>query len=233
MKKSEHSQLGTIKLIGNDANFPMWSIIKYIEDTCNNYNKVLLIIRICEHAQMGGSDSELWVAKKSMAPFMNKSIGKSFTFKEDNYVNLATKTENPKLFWHIVINYSRPMVFLRKNNDFIPLVDFIDDEAIKVISFSYNSPPMFDIEGVVNTLVDIGYAGKRNSREEEEHIARQLGESAENYRRIAFASQVINDEKTPEGIRKYANNALADIMLKQEVLNKKLGIRVEKINKRV
>lgn len=233
MKKKEHSQLGSVKLIGSNEDLPMWSVIKYIEDTCNNYNKVLLLIKICEHLQFGGNDQELWIAKKSMSLFPAKSIEESSAFKKENYIKLTIKDDRPEFFWHIITNYVRPMVFSKNEDEFTPLVDFVDEDAIRISSFSYNSPPIIDIAGALGTLINLAYAGEKNNREEEDHIARQLGEAANNYRQIAFASQVINDPRTPEGIKIYANNALLEIMLKQEVLNKKLGVRVDRIDRSV
>lgn len=229
----EYNQHGIVKLIGDGASeFPMWSITKYLEDTCNNYNKLLQIVRTCMYLQHG-YDSELWVAKKSVFLFPDKSLEEYFTFKEQNYIKIATKAIDSERFWYIVTRYVRPIVFIKRHDNFIPLVDFINDDAIKIRSLSYNSPPLFDIEGVVGTIIDLAYAGKRDAREEEEHIARQLGESADNCRRIAHASQVINDERTPRGVKVYANNALSEIMAKQAVLNKKLDIRIAKIDRKV
>ncbi|PNT92164.1 hypothetical protein [Clostridium thermosuccinogenes] len=233
MKEIEYSQRGIVKLIGESASeFPMWSITKYLDDICNHYNKILQIVRTCIYLQ-NGDDSDLWVAKKSVSLFPDKSFEECFTFNEENYVKLAIKAGDPEQFWHIVTKYVRPVVFVKKYDNFIPLVDLINDDAIKIRSLSYNSPPLFDIEGVLGTLIELAYAGKKDAREEEEHIARQLGQSADNYRRIAHASQIINDERTPEGVKVYANKALSEIIAKQEVLNRRLNIRVANIDRKV
>lgn len=230
----ESKELGTIKLIGDKAEeFPMWSINRYIDETCNNYNKILIITKICELLQNGAIDSQFVVAKKSVMLFPKKSIKELFEYKEDNYIKLTTKDNNPEAFWHIIFNYSRPIVFFCERNTFTPIIDFKDEDAIKVTSLSYNSPPIFDISGAIETLYDLALAGKQDEREEEEHIARQLGESADNYRRIASASQVINDVRTPDGVRQYAMKGLEEIQEKQNILNKKLGIRIANINKKI
>jgi len=110
------------------------------------------------------------------------------------------------------------------------LLDFNDDEAIKITSLNYNSPIIIDIWGAIEGLIDIANANNRRTMEEEEHMARQIGELTDNYARMASAYQVINDNRTPEGVKHYTNIGIEKLMQKQEMLNAKLGIRIDRVD---
>jgi hypothetical protein len=223
--------IGIISIVGADIdNLPMWSINKYSEEFCNNYNKIMTVRRICELMHDGAYDDEFFVAKKSEELFPSESANVTFTHETDRFVRLATKSQNPEEFWRIIKDYVRPVVFYTGGDVPIKLVDYTDDGAIKIRKLSYNSPPSWDIQGTINGLIDVANAGNRRAMEEESHISNQIGAGFENMERYARASQVINDPRTPEGVKHYANNLLNDLTKKQEKLNKKLDIRVNKID---
>lgn len=231
MREYRTPNIGTVQIIGyRTEGLPMWSINHYIEEFCNNYNKILLIRRICELMQDGANDNQFLIAKKSINLFPKTSIESIFTYNDEDYIILQSKEENAKDFWHIIVNYIRPIVFYKENDNILPLVDINTEDAIKIKSFSYNSPIELNIQGAIDGIIDIANAKNRREMEEERHIACLINESASNVERIVKASQVIDDVRTPQGVKYYANNALMDLMNKQEKLNEKLGIRIERID---
>lgn len=227
--------LGQVTLIGeNTRELPMWSINYFLQEYCNNYSKLLIIQRICELSQQGIPDKCIFVAKKSADLFPKDSFTNTFqNYNNYDYVVLSEKEEDPEKFWHITLNYVRPIVFYRDCGTSYPIYDFTYDEAIKISRLTYNSPINFDVHGVIDSLIDLAQAPAKQQMYEEEHIARQIEQLADNYNEIARASQTINDPRTSDGIRNYANQGLAQLMKKQGQLNEKLGIRIDRIDSRI
>lgn len=242
--------IGNIEIIGeNTFGLPMWSINYFIQEFCRNYNRLIIITRICRLAQMGASDNQFIVAKRSASLFPDKTIKDTFDYNyyknyivltmEDfdhnyeNYILYTNKEENHVKFWHIINNYARPMVFYKHGRDIYPLIDITYEDAIKITRLSYNSPVEINIQGAINGLIDLATAGKRFIMYEEEHTARQIGLLADNYRRISLASQVISDPRTPRGIQHYAQMGLESLLEKQAKLNERLGIRLQRIDKKL
>lgn len=228
------SEIGSMRIIAeNTEGMPMWAVNHYVTEFCNNYNKILLVQKICLLMQQGYYDEQFYVTKKSAVAIPSKNLFKSFTYSDKKFIILTTKGENPKEFWNRIFNYVRPNVFVKDfNGDFFPIMDFEDDDAIKITSMSYNSPVKLDIKGAVDSLIDIANAGNRSEMEEENHIAEQIEQGAKNYESIARASGIVNSENTPDGVKHYANQGLKDLLEKQAILNKKLGIRTQRIDRK-
>ncbi|MDW7672002.1 MAG: hypothetical protein SCK57_11335 [Bacillota bacterium] len=227
--------IGVIQVIGEKTNvLPMWAMNHYITEFCNNYNKIILVQRICLLIQSGYNYKQFIVAKRSAEPIPQKSLEDSFNYSEKKFISLDNHEDNYNDFWHIIFNYVRPVVFVKDSRgSFQPLMDFDDVEAIKIIKMSYNSPPWWDIRGAINSVLDIANAKIRKEMEEEKHIAIQIEQGAKNYESIARASQVIDDSSTPNEIKEYAKIGLEELLEKQAILNNKLGIRVGRIDKKV
>lgn len=230
-RKYYKSVIGEIKLIGvNTEGLPMWSINHYIDSFCNNYNKILIVRRICELIQQGAYDNQFIIAKKSADLFPTKLVKDSFNWESDRYIVLSSKGEEPKEFWHIIKSYVRPMVFYKEGSDILPLIDYNDDDAIKVTSMKYNSPVQINLKGATGALLDLINEPNRREMEDERHVSELLNNSIKNINDIASASQTINDVRTPDGVKHYANATLNDLIRIQDKLNKKLGIRADKID---
>ncbi|MBM7562944.1 hypothetical protein [Fusibacter tunisiensis] len=227
----EGELLGKISLIGTENdNLPMWSIIRYCDEFCTNYNKIMIIRKICELMQQGASDNDFFVATRSEELFPGDNNGLSFSYDSDKFLMLATKNNNPEEFWRIIKDYIRPVVFYTGGSSPVKLVDFTDDSAVKITNLSYNSPPILDIQGTVNGLLDVANAGNRREMEEELHISTLIGDALVNTEKLARASQVVNDPRTPSGVKNYANNLLEELTRKQEKLNLKLDVRITRID---
>ena len=234
MRIIEKDEIGSIHIVGeNTDTLPMWSINYYIQQFCNNYAKVIIIRRICELAQEGATDYQFLVAKKSASIFPTKSIEETFKYEEDRYLIITSKEQNPDKFWKTIMSYSRPMVFFKDRDKVIPLYDFYYEEAIKLTDLSYHCPIQIDFQGMIDGMIDLVQASSNHEMAQEEHINRQIGVAADNTERICRAAQTINDPRTPEGIKEYANRSLQGLLTKQEQLNRKLGARLDRVDRRV
>lgn len=227
-------EVGTIRVIGeNTEDLPMWAINRYISEFCNNYNKIIVVQKICMLLQNGYHDDQIYVAKRSAEVLPDKNLEDSFSYSAKKFIVLGTKKSSPDEFWHIVFNYVRPVVFVKDfDGNFYPLLDFDDIESIKITQMSYNSPVKWDIRGAINGILDIANANNRKNMEEADHIASQIEQGAKNYIQIARASQIIGNPRTPQGVQVYATKGLDELLEKQAVLNERLGIRTQKIDQR-
>jgi hypothetical protein len=229
MTKLLEYNIGEISLVGeNTFELPMWSINYYLQELCNNYSKLLIIQRICELSQQGACDKCFFVGKQSASLFPRGAISKSLSENSTKYIILSEK--DPKEFWDAILSHSRPIVFYKHGTEILPLYDYKNKEAIKINKLTFNSPVNIDIQGAVNGLLDLIEAPKKHQIKEEEFEARQIGQLACNYSDIARAAQTINDPRTPEGIRHYANQGLYQLLEKQRKLNDKLEIRITRID---
>lgn len=264
--------IGSVSLVGeNTENLPMWSINYYIQEFCNNYNKVIIIQRICEILQTK-NDSQILLSKKSgeLIPVniqkINKlastlNIGASIagamgtigvliggnilemflrsyatTIEKSEYKkNFYILEKNNSLFWDKLLNEPRPLVFVKSANKegLLPLIDYTNEESIKITKISYNSPLIVDANGLIGGLLDLIYAKDRKKMENEVFIANQVEKYANNIHQIVRASQIAYDEKTPRPYRNFAQNSLQHLMTFQDHLNESLGIRVTKIDYKV
>ncbi|MCL2048757.1 MAG: hypothetical protein FWG87_08520 [Defluviitaleaceae bacterium] len=234
--------VGKISLIGNPDSIlmPMWAINHYITELCNNYNKITTIRKICQLAQSGVTPEQVYIHESSAKIFLDKPIKELYKFNMNTFINLSSKLqmfpapyERTKIpaFWCKLSRLKRPLVFIKQGDDFIPLIDVNYYDSIKITSLAYNSPIQIDLQGGLSGLKDLFYAGKRFDMETAEHIAKQIGQGTDNIGKIASAGQVVEDERTPSWIKKYAQNELEFLLHKQHELNKMLGMRVKKIDK--
>jgi hypothetical protein len=254
----DNARTGKVSLIGiEDDNISSYLINNYLNRFCNNYLKVEIIKRVCILKQVGFEDSQFILAEKSADLFINerKFISRrkptealiNCVLKNENfdryyhryptyhlgdYIILASKS-NPRLFWNGIYKRSRPVVFLETRGNLIPLIGIFDEEAIKVTALSYNSPLKIEMTGLGGTLVDLFYARSRNQRDEEIFINNQIGQSADNIYGITRASQIVQDERTPAGVRQYAQNTLEQLLDNQAKMNERLGIRIQKLDKTI
>ncbi|AEG60359.1 hypothetical protein [Desulforamulus ruminis] len=217
-----------VKFVGIEG-LPVWSILHFLERTCLNHLKLVTIQRICELSAEGYPDGCFSVASSSAEIFP----GRSFLHKQPapaKLIVLTEKAESPADFWNVIRNFKRPMVYFTEGNHKIPLYDFTYEEAARIWSFKEQSPPVGEIIGAGGALLDLLYAAEREEREKDEHINRQIGQTAENIDRMVRASQTIASAKTPDGIKVYAESILKDLMQKQSQLNKKIGIHNQEID---
>lgn len=228
-------EMGAINIIGMKTEaVPMWTINHFFKSYCDNYVKLVLLTRLCTVYQNGISSNEIVVSAKSIPVVSDKADIDRFLYYNSDIVEYAVKEENPHKFWEIFNRCERPMIYYREGYDgLVPLYDYFGEEAIKVRKISYNSPVDSLIDGVVGPLIDLAEAKHRYEMEEEEHAARQIVNIADGCASITRVAQIINDDRTPPGVRMYAQATLDKLIDKQAKLNDKLGIRIERIDRRI
>lgn len=216
----EEIQIGSVSCLGKEG-VPVWGIIHYLEQTCLNHMKLTTVQRICELSARGTENCRFLVAASSAEIFPSESLLDS-TFRD--YVVMADNEKSPDSFWKVISSYKRPVVFYNNGNRKIPLYDFTYPEAVRITSFTEQSPFQVDAKGAVGALIDLVYAGEREERARQIFLNEQIGQSARNIEAIVRASAVISNSNVPEGVRRYAEQQLINCLGSQAKLNEKVGI---------
>ncbi|WCE32156.1 hypothetical protein [Vibrio sp. SCSIO 43137] len=220
---------GKIRVTG-DKDLPVWSIAHYLDQTSSNYNKLMMISRMCELTAEDIDQKDFLISKESIDVFSDKGV-QFGVFKEHLDINLDRKGDDPSKFWNILRTYKRPVIYYRSENNVIPVFDPDGQYKFKVTKLEVNSPPSFDITGFVGGLAELITAGRNDRREERrlqideiEAENRILGQRAQNLERLATASAALNKEGVHAGIKRYAELEINHIMDAQARLNKKASI---------
>lgn len=234
MINKETEEFGTVCIIGEKTeNVPMWTINHYFKVLCDNYAKLVMLTRLCGLMQEGISSSEIVISMDSAPLVSDKQALSKYLYDNKKYMVYPLE-ENTEKFWHYFMKCERPMMYRKEpGGELIPLYNYFEKEAVKITSVSYHSPITIETQGIVNEMVDLVTARSRYEMECQEHAARQIGNLAQGYEKIARASQIISDPRTPEGIRIYAEDGLRRLMIRQGKLNEQLGIRMEKTDRRL
>jgi hypothetical protein len=163
VEEIQSDSIGVVRLIGKETkNLPMWTINYYLQEFCNNYNKIITIIKICSLLQEGVELSNILLTKKScnviplkideledLSDLMVlpidildsifdafKSGDESFNIREHFYV----LSDNPSEFWKHLINEPRPLVLinsvLSKESLFSPIPNIQNISLSPLLDFS-------------------------------------------------------------------------------------------------
>lgn len=230
-----NEDVGKVCIIGeNTEEVPMWVINHYFKTFCDNYVKIILLTRLCELYQNGVRSDRIFISKKSIPVLSQKRDIEKFMYNNDDVIDYFVKKDTPKKFWDMFNRCARPMIYYReKGHGLIPLYEYKSDVAVKICYVSYNSPIEYIVKGAIDVLTDLTINNARYRHEEEEHAARQISNLANGYTSIVRAYQVIDDPRTPEGVKRYASDALATLLEKQNKLNENLGIKLDNIDTRL
>ena len=204
-----------VKFKGHDK-LTSSAISHYIQQTDINYVKLMIVQKICTLIKDGIHPDAFVVASKS-ADLFNTQNPEYNDF--DDFTILATKEESAKKFWNTINRYHRPVVFYRKNNNYIPIFQYQDENRLIIRNLSVNSPVEFSLEGAGSSMVDLYYGSEREQRNRIQWENEQIGQVAQNINDIARASATINDPAVPSGVKLYAENILDQVMLRQKKLN--------------
>jgi hypothetical protein len=219
---------GTVSIKGSKNLFP-WDIGHFLELTGLNYLKVMYITRICElYAKDLIVDDILFIEKNNFYQHEKDD----FDFQIKNPVYLVGKSASPENFWYLLRKNSRPLIYIRKENYYTPL--FLEESNELVFkSVKVASPPEINASGFLPALIELFFGIRRDAREDIDFQNRQLGQIAQNVQHIVSASQIVNDPKTPPGVKAYAINVLSEVIEKQSRLNEKLGLEILHIDERL
>lgn len=200
---------------------PAWAITHYLQQTEINYQKFVLVERICELIANGLDPNSLVVATSSADVFPKKS----FEYSDfDDFKVLADKEDSAKKFWHVISRHHRPVVFYRDRGRFIPIFELNDDNSLIIRNVGVNSPVNISFEGAGGAISDIYYASERERRNRTQWENEQIGQTARNVEDIVRASSIANNMNVPEGVRIYANAILEQALKRQEKLNEEIGM---------
>lgn len=220
-------EIASLQATGKEG-LPFWTIVHFFEKTISNHMKLTTIHKICELSTQGVPEHHFTIATNSIGIY--KEDIKFESFKD--YETLESTNSDSQAFWNMIINLKRPIVFFDNGTERVPLYRFDSNEALRINSFTENSPFNVNFEGAAGALLDLFYAPEREERQRNEHLNQYLGQATENIERIVRTSHIIEDPRTPPGIRLYAQQSMERLMKAQESLNEKAGIYNIHINEK-
>ena len=212
---NEREIIGVIET-KSELSLPVWSVSNYLDNTMSNYLKLMTLRELSRKFIEGASDEDFLISVNSYDIF---PMLEGFTHHENELIILTSKDRSPKDFWYYFRHLHRPIVLFRSNNGFIPLYEINTILDLRINSLSVQSPVSFSLQGSLGVLVDL-FAGKIFAQRENERNALAI----DNLERIVRTSHLIEDNRTPQGVREYAVDQIEAIMNKQVRINDKLGI---------
>ena len=247
--KIEH-KISNVKIRGiKTKEMPMWMINNYIKSTCDNYTKLVYILKIIgiyskeesDIVDIGISTSSVPIDKDGKN-FEEKLIGfvkdsKSDKSKEKYCLMSDIFEEGKKDFWHYFSNCDRPICFaITKNNEVILLYNPRGPEGIKVCDISYHSPIDIGWGGIsacVEHLVGAGTQVRNDKRLQEEHEARMVTQAMQTIRESISVQNMLQNTNLSGSHKEYLQRMYDGLMKKQEKLNEQIGICCPEIDVRV
>jgi len=213
-----------------------WAIGEYIEKFSTTYLKLETLRTILQLYQ-GNSQIDDSVFIKTMNIKMFKSAKYSPEFvtatqssiisyeeiKRDKYF-LFGKSESPEMFWNIFEKNTRPDVYIREDDKYLPIMQ-IPSSVLKFNKIEVKSPPLFDLSGAGSTIVDVFYAGEREDRKRVEFQNHMVDQSLSNLNGIIRTEQAIEEATISPGLKAYAKQQLDLLMEKQRIINTQIGAK--------
>lgn len=212
--------LGVVKTESN-ISVPIWSVSNFLDNTISNYLKLITLRELNQKFIEGASDQDFYISINSYDLF---PMIDDFHYAENQLIILTSKVKSAKDFWHYFKYLHRPVVLFKDTNSYNPLYEFDTRNALKIRSLSLNSPFTFSLQGALGVFADL-FAGKLFVQRANERTA----QSIQNLEGIIRTSHLIEDGRTPPGVRAFAVDQIENIMNKQARINEKLGINVVKI----
>lgn len=216
---------------------PIWMINNYVKSTCDNYAKLVYILKIIDIFSVENPDIvDIGISTESVPVDRD---GKAFEDRIISYVqdSKANKKyclmnyihkDGEKDFWHYFSSCDRPICFeLTKDNDVVFLYNPRSDEGIKVCDISYHSPIDMNWSGVgalVNHLFNAGVQVMNDRRLQEEHEARMVTQAMQTINESISVQERLQNTNLPGSHKEYIQNMYDGLMAKQEKLNKQIGV---------
>ena len=234
-------KISEVKVRGTKTiEMPMWLINYYIKSTCDNYTKLVYILKIIDiftHEEsdivdIGISTGSVPVGEDGRV-FENKLIGyvedsKVGENKERYCLMSYIPEEGKKDFWHYFSSCERPICFaITKSNEVILLYNPRGDEGIKVCDIFYHSPIDMGLGGIgecIEHLVNAGFQTRNDRRLQDEHEARMVTQAMQTIGEAISVQDKLQNANLPGSSKAYLQSMYEGLMEKQEKLNEKLGI---------
>lgn len=248
--KQDNECLKEIKARGEKTvDLPIWIINNYIKSTCDNYTKLLYLLKILDiYSDENSSIVDIGVSTKSVpidkdgVDFEDKLIDKILNKKKDGtgvqYCLISQELKDgEKGFWHYFSNCERPICFaLTDNNEVMFLHNPRGNEGIKVCDISYHSPIDIGFGGIgdcIEHLITAGCSVRNDERMQEEHEARMLTQAMRTIGEGINVQEKLANSNLPESQKIYLQNMYNAIMAKQEKMNEQIGISMQGIDVRM
>lgn len=230
-----------VKIRGTKTvDMPMWIINNYIKSTCDNYTKLVYILKIIDIyskeetdiVDIGISTSSVPIGEdgknfedKLIGIVKNSKIDKS----REKYCLLSDIAEEGKKdFWYYFSKCDRPICFaISKENDVILLYNPRGSEGIKVCDISYHSPIDIGWGGVgacIEILVNARTQVRNDKRLQEEHEAKMITQAMQTIKEGISVQNMLQNNNLPGSHKEYLQRMYDGIMAKQEKLNEQIGI---------
>lgn len=217
-----------------------WAIGEYIEVFSTAYLKIeILRTVISMYSRSIAHDDTIFIKTKNIDVYKTfendtRYIAEAMTSiitiapkKEDYY--LFGKNESPEMFWNIFEKNSRPDIYLKYNNNYLPILE-TPNSKLTFNKIEVNSPPSFDLTGAGSTIVDLVYAKEREDRRRAIFQNEMVDQSIYNLQGIIRTEELIESANVSNGIKEYAKHQLSSLMDKQKRINEKIGVSEIHIN---
>ena len=243
-------KINEVKIRGTKTKeMPMWMINNYIKSTCDNYTKLLYILKIIDIFSNRESDIvDIGISTGSVPidkdgrDFENKLVGYVKDSKVDKnkekYCLMSHISEKgSKDFWHYFSSCERPICFaITEYNEVIFLYNPRGDEGIKVCDISYHSPIDIGWGGIadcVEHLVNAGAQVRNERRLQDEHDAIMVTQALHTMGEAINVQDKLQNTNLPGSQKEYLQCMYDGLMAKQEKLNESIGICRSEINVRI
>lgn len=231
------------------AEMPMWMINNYIKTTCDNYTKLVYILKIIDI--FADKESDIVDIGISTTSVPIDKDGKAFEDKLISYVKDSKEDKNKeryclmshipqkgkKGFWHYFSSCERPICFaITKESEVMLLYNPRSAEGIKVCDISYHSPIDIGWSGIgecVEHLVSASNQVRNDRRLQEEHEARMVTQAMQTIREGISVQNMLQNTNLPGSHKEYLQSMYDGLMAKQEKLNEQIGICHLEVNVRI
>jgi hypothetical protein len=224
--------------ISSTTSYDVATFGHYAGATESNYSKLLQIGRVVSLINDGAFDEQFCVAQYSSALYSNKY---GLPSDQRSLVILASKGHSADEFWDVVRRIRRPTVFYKRRpaSDWSvdtarPLYSPTDDDVLKVVSASVESPIHISFEGVAQIIRQLFHGHDDERRAQERHelemeairVENVAGKARAARALLTVAEEVKASTISPQYKRKILSlvNGVTD---RQQQLTERLGADVE------
>ena len=203
--------------VASEKSLPICSVSNLLDNTTSNYLKIVTLREICLRFMEGAEDRDFVICVNSYDLF---PANDDLHYLEDDLIVLTSKDRSAEQFWHLFRHLHRPVVLFREEQAQSPVYRLESEAALRINSLKLQSPVSVSLQGAIGALVDL-FSGNLFAQRANERNSQALA----NVRNVVETAHLIEDQRTPPGVREFAIEQLEAIMTKQCKVNDKLGIR--------